>query len=391
MDAAAKGECSVTETPAKQRIEAIDLVKGLAIIAVVLGHVLVDRGFLNAWVYSFQVPLFFFAAGLVFSAKPRDGGDGDGEGSGDGEGGAYAGFGAFAVKKLRQLMLPYAAFGLVAIAVYLALGALAASILGRGAADLTLGDCLFGLVYGNAALPQLYFYRPLWFLPCLFVMEALMGALAFPLAKAAKPQVRAAVIMAASIVLAAAGLVYRAKVGSPLPWGIETACILLPFFGAGFALRTTVPPADLGERLAGTARRRIVTAAAGAALLAAGVALAHLNYTQSGLQSVAYVVNDYRVIWAFYLSAALQCAAFTCLAFALGRCRPLAYLGRHTLWILGLHKYPILALQILPLTAGALAANNILVAAVAVAVAIGFSLAVEVLVKRGIAALRKRR
>ncbi|MBR2790341.1 MAG: acyltransferase family protein, partial [Eggerthellaceae bacterium] len=157
----------MTDAPAKKRIEAIDLIKGLAIIAVVLGHVLVDRGFLNAWVYSFQVPLFFFAAGLVFSAKPA-------------EGGPYAGFGAFVVKKLRQLMLPYAVFGLVAIVIYLALGALAASILGRGEADLSLLDCLYGLLYGNAALPQLYFYRPLWFLPCLFVMEVLAGALAFP-------------------------------------------------------------------------------------------------------------------------------------------------------------------------------------------------------------------
>ena len=368
----------MTETPARQRIEAIDLIKGLAIIAVVLGHVLVDRGFLNAWVYSFQVPLFFFAAGLVFSAKPREGG------------GAFAGFGAFVVKKLRQLMLPYAVFGIVAIIIYLALGALAASILGRGAADLTLWDCLYGLLYGNAALPQLYFYRPLWFLPCLFVMEVLLGAVAFLTAKADRP-VKVLVVALFAVALCVGGLLHVRINGTPLPWGAETAAILLPFFAAGYVVRLLVPPARLEEVLAGTTRRRILTAAASALLLAAGVAVAWLDYTRSGNQSIAYVVNDYRIVWAFFLSAALHCAAVTGIAFAWKRCRPLAYLGQHTLWILGLHKYPILAFQIMPLTSALLADNNVALAAVVVAVAIAFSLAVEWVVKRALAAAKARK
>ena len=367
----------MTVTP-KNRIAAIDLIKGLAIVAVVLGHVLVDKGFLNAWVYSFQVPLFFFAAGLVFSAKPSGGS-------------AFSGFGAFVAKKLRQLMLPYAVFGLIAIAIYLALGALAASILGRGEADLTLADCLFGLLYGNAAMPQLFFYRPLWFLPCLFVMEVLAGAVAFPLAKVEKPQVRAVIILAVSVAAAALGLLYERFVGTPLPWGIETAFILLPFFAAGFALRTLCPPAQLQDILAGTVRRRVLTALAGVALLAAGVAVAWFNYTASGNQSVAYVVNEYRIVWAFYLSAALHCASVTALCFAWGACRPVEYLGKHTLYILGLHKYPILAFQILPLTAALLAANNLPLALAVTAVAIAFSLAVEWAAKRLFAAFRERR
>lgn len=364
-----------TANTAKRRIEAIDLIKGLAIIAVVLGHVLVDRGFLNAWVYSFQVPLFFFAAGLVFSAKRTDG----------------TTFGSFVAKKLRQLMLPYAGFGIVAIIIYLVLGALAASILGRGEADLTALDCLYGLIYGNAALPQLFFYRPLWFLPCLFVMEVLAGALVWLLPAGLPPRQRAGLIFAISVILAALGLIYKAKMGTPLLWGIETACILLPFFAAGYGVRTIAPPATLEERLASTARSRIITALAGAALLAAGIFFAWVNYTQSGQQSVAYVVNDYRVTWAFYVSAALQCAAFLAIAFAWKHCRPLAYLGRHTLWTLGLHKYPILAFQILPLTAVPLANNNVALALAVVAVAIAFSLAVEWAVKRAFAAVRARK
>ena len=378
------------DTPAKTRIEAIDLIKGLAIIAVVLGHVLVDKGFLNAWVSSFQVPLFFFAAGLGFSVKrpPSQDADGTKRASLFGSGKT---FGAFVAKKLRQLMLPYALFGVVAIIIYLVMGTLAASILGRGEADLSALDCLYGLIYGTAALPQLFVYRPLWFLPCLFVMEVLAAALVWVLPESLPPRPKAGLVFSISIVLAALGLIYKAKVGTPLLWGIETACTLLPFFAGGYCLRSLVPPARLEELLASTARRRIFTALAGVALLGAGIFFAHVNYTQSGLQSVAYVVNDYRITWAFYTSAALQCLALTAIAFAWKRCRPLAYLGRHTLWILGVHKYPILAFQILPLTGALLADNNIALALAVVAVAILFSLAVEVLAKKALAAFRSRK
>ncbi len=376
------------------RIEAIDLIKGVAIIAVVLGHVLVDQGFLNAWVYSFQVPLFFFASGLVFSAKF---GAGLSEAAGAKQGSETAAvtqgatFGAFVVKKLRQLMRPYLAFGLLAIVAYQVIGSVAVAVLGRGAADLSVWDCLFGLAYGNAALPQLYFYRPLWFLPCLFVMEVLMGALLWALRGMTDPRKKATWVCVAGVVASALGFAYMRFVGTPLPWGIETACILLPFFACGQALRLICPPQRLREVLAATSKRRVIAALVGAVLLAAAVALAWLNYTQSGEQSVSYVVNNYRVTWAFFVSAALHCAAITVLCFAWGHCRPVSYLGKHTLYILGLHKYPILLCQMLPVMGPLLAVNNLAVAAVVVLISLGFSLLGEYLIKRGYTALKTSR
>lgn len=58
----------------KTRIEYIDLVKGIAIILVVIGHVLwfdlypggaADESKLYRFIYSFHMPLFFFLSGLV--------------------------------------------------------------------------------------------------------------------------------------------------------------------------------------------------------------------------------------------------------------------------------------------------------------------------------------
>jgi len=43
----------------------LDAVKGLGIVAVVWGHVIVDPA-LRGWVYLWHMPLFFFLAGYVF-------------------------------------------------------------------------------------------------------------------------------------------------------------------------------------------------------------------------------------------------------------------------------------------------------------------------------------
>lgn len=51
---------------AKQRDEVIDIVKGIGIIAVIVGH-LTDVG--RQFIFSFHMPLFFFIAGLLYKPK----------------------------------------------------------------------------------------------------------------------------------------------------------------------------------------------------------------------------------------------------------------------------------------------------------------------------------
>lgn len=56
------------------RIEWVDILKGIAIICVFIGHTTNDNygnisGLLHMWIYSFHMPLFFFLSGYVFSIK----------------------------------------------------------------------------------------------------------------------------------------------------------------------------------------------------------------------------------------------------------------------------------------------------------------------------------
>jgi fucose 4-O-acetylase-like acetyltransferase len=71
--------------PVRQRLDHLDIAKGIAIMAVVLGHVLrglepagiIDDGYLyravDSALYAFHIPVFFVAAGAVFSVRGQFG------------------------------------------------------------------------------------------------------------------------------------------------------------------------------------------------------------------------------------------------------------------------------------------------------------------------------
>lgn len=49
-----------------KRIEYLDYAKGIGIILVVLGHILI-KGNIKIYIYSFHMPLFFIISGYLFN------------------------------------------------------------------------------------------------------------------------------------------------------------------------------------------------------------------------------------------------------------------------------------------------------------------------------------
>lgn len=49
----------------KERISSIDILKGIGIILVMLGHALPHDSFVRTLIYTFHMPLFFWCSGLV--------------------------------------------------------------------------------------------------------------------------------------------------------------------------------------------------------------------------------------------------------------------------------------------------------------------------------------
>ena len=76
---------------AMQRNQAIDIMKGIAILCVMVDHTYWAPDWLTAIIYSFHIPLFFIISGY-FAKVSEDG----------------VSFRAYLQKNCRQLLLPYA-------------------------------------------------------------------------------------------------------------------------------------------------------------------------------------------------------------------------------------------------------------------------------------------
>ena len=143
----------------KKRIEYIDILKGLGIVCVLLGHNLViqKNGLLPEMIryiiYSFHMPLFFFLSGYVFSAREKTS--------------------FFLKKKIRTIVVPMYVFSIV-VTIF---STLYYSVLLRarplpsckGVIINFLSD-LFGTeMFGGSPV--------LWFLPCLFTSQIILFVL----------------------------------------------------------------------------------------------------------------------------------------------------------------------------------------------------------------------
>ena len=84
------------------RITKIDSLRGLGILIVVMGHIdpTPVGNSLIAYFYTFNVPLFFIVSGYLINSKNDS---------------SSINFGKFVLKKIKQILIPYAAFFLISL------------------------------------------------------------------------------------------------------------------------------------------------------------------------------------------------------------------------------------------------------------------------------------
>lgn len=143
----------------KAREDWIDALKGWGMILIVVGHVwsLSDVPVWYMWIFSFHVPLFFFAAGLTL--RPAD-----------------TAPATFLRRRVFTLLVPYIVYALLGYVFYL-LGYAAAQIAGKTVAQFEYGlwRPLLGVFYASVG-DGLLVNSPLWFLPALFIAQAIVLA-----------------------------------------------------------------------------------------------------------------------------------------------------------------------------------------------------------------------
>ena len=178
-----------------QRIEFLDIAKGIGIILVVFGHTFNSAGMVSNYILAFHMPLFFFLSGFLYNEEKYKITD-------------------FIIKRAKQLLIPCLSFTLISVGI----------------------DLLF---YHGRSLLILKNYLPgaLWFLLVLFITEIIYAGIC-------KLTLKLYSIRLVIIIVSAFTGVFLYKNQLNLPYSIITTFSAIFFYGLGHIIHTylnTIP------------------------------------------------------------------------------------------------------------------------------------------------------
>lgn len=262
-----------------KRIHYLDIFKGIGIILVAIGHIYHNSVIFN-WIYSFHMPLFFFAAGWVYKEKPilED-----------------------IKRRIQTIVVPYFCFGTLTLVYW--------QLIERRFLDsnMSFGSAVLGFISGQE--DRLDFNVHLWFLPCFFVIVVLFNALM----KIMRGQrgLRFAVLI--SIAMSA---VYVVKSLPSLPWGLDRILKFIGFYAFGTLCAKQV------------INRRIEDLKISVRWIIAAVLLtASFTFSYGGLTK--------GVMW--FVTAIIGFMAVLIISILINRNKALEYFGRISLVVLCIH------------------------------------------------------
>lgn len=170
----------------KERLGYIDVLRGIAIALVVLGHC--APPYLDTFIFTFHVPLFFFISGMLFAYREK-----------------RQPFFIFLKKRALRLLVPYFAFEILNFLITYAFSFVYSGF------SVTLPDNFFAIFTGFSSQSAAYsgVAGHVWFFPCMFFSEIafyfIYAAVEFCLKKLRGKQfyrhVRAAVYLFVAVVL----------------------------------------------------------------------------------------------------------------------------------------------------------------------------------------------
>lgn len=181
----------------ERRIRYIDLLKGIGIILMVLGHMHYSYMF-EKFVFGFHMPLFFCISGYLYK-RPSS-------------------IKTYFSKKVNSLLIPYFVFGL-------SYSFIVGVLYGRDAFFLGLGGVFYKTTY------DMPIESALWFLPAMFWVEIFYSAFDRLIVKSA---FRILVISVITVIG-----VYWTKVFNPLPFAMNSAMSAVGFYSVGVWFRSS--------------------------------------------------------------------------------------------------------------------------------------------------------
>lgn len=309
----------------KERIAWIDIAKGLCIIFVVLGHVM-NPGFIRTYVYSFHMPLFFFLGGICYKHKYR--------------------FKDFIAKRAKSILIPYFAFSVISIAVFFVAAKIMPSV--KDVLNCDLKDNMLVMLYGNSKPDCMKYNSPLWFLPCYFIVVIEAFGLEHIKQKTNFSYFREAAILANIVIAVLINVFFSLR----LPFQIETSVSMLVWYELGVLAGEKLDNLNIHRK-----SKNLMAAVISAGIIA-GFVIGCINrrLTGTSLQVREDVYGNYAL---YYLGALAGIIAWCCVSALIGKSGWLEKLGKRSIAILVLHKFPVLFFQeMFPITKKALENAN---------------------------------
>lgn len=187
----------------RRRCEYIDIAKGLGIMAVIWGHIIVGH-WTGKLVYSFHMPLFFFISGMLFVREK------------------HPEFGPFVKVRARRLLVPYVCYSVITWGIWALFHWISRSPVESYWAP------LLQTVLAQGSGQFMVHNSPLWFIPCLFAVELMY----YPISK-----LRDVWVLVLSMAVCGIGIALEHSFGDSylltLPWNLDAAVMALPFYALG--------------------------------------------------------------------------------------------------------------------------------------------------------------
>ncbi|MFW2488469.1 acyltransferase family protein [Clostridium chromiireducens] len=292
-----------------KRIEYVDILKGLGIILVILGHLEIPT-LMKAWIYSFHMPMFFFLSGLVWNSKYNELSVRD-----------------FVTKKIRSLLWPYLTFSII----YLLYNILMSLLLKQFNLIKIIKE-IIATLYSNYIF-EVNYIGVLWFLGALFVVEILY----FLISRFDDRRIRIALLILCVFLGHVCSILER-KSFLRLPWELDIAFTAIVFFSVGASAHSIM-------RMLRKFNMRIII---GVAFLVSNIFFTYMNYIKlyntQFIGRVDMLYLNYGNIMFFYISALSACIGFF-LIFRNSKLYIFQEIGKKSLVIMALHIYLLALLQ----------------------------------------------
>jgi len=276
------------------RIEWLDIAKGIGIIFVIFAHVLTISPALLNYIYSFHMPLFFFVSGYLFSDTK------------------YKTLKSFAKKKVQTLIVPYFIFSIVSFLYW----ALIQTKMGDDIQHPNFLKTFIGMFYSNPDNYSMSFNVALWFLTCLFSTEMIF----FMLKRRIENRFH---LIISLVIFSIIGYLYSLYVPFNMPWSIDIAFTAIVFYGTGYLFKSINNNDDFLNKFSKVPILLLIMP---------------INYLLSQMNlEIDMASNELHNYFLFYSGAFLGIFSWISVSYMIKDSKTLSYIGKNSLIIFGLH------------------------------------------------------